>query len=78
MTTRDYFPVVEPFQYYKSTSNPHHLPPTSITMVDHTDQAIHQYDMSDFWNAANTGNMPAVSFLKASNYQNGHPYTSIQ
>jgi phospholipase C len=25
--------------------------------------------MSDFWNAANTGNMPAVSFLKAPNYQ---------
>jgi phospholipase C len=47
-------------------------------MVGHTDQANHQYDMSDFWNAANTGNMPAVSFLKAPNYQNGHPYTSIQ
>ena len=45
-------------------------------MIDHTDQANHQYDMSDFWNAANTGNMPAVSFLKAPNYQNGHPYTS--
>ncbi|MGC2575830.1 MAG: alkaline phosphatase family protein [Candidatus Nitrosopolaris sp.] len=41
ITTRDYFPVVEPFQYYKSTSNPHHLPPTSITMVGHTDQANH-------------------------------------
>ena len=32
--------------------------------------------MSDFWRAANAGNMPAVSFLKAPNYQNGHPYTS--
>jgi phospholipase C len=36
----------------------------SITMIGHTDQANHQYDMSDFWNAANAGNMPAVSFLK--------------
>ncbi|MGB6674927.1 MAG: hypothetical protein WBE34_21070, partial [Candidatus Nitrosopolaris sp.] len=29
---------VEPFQYYNSTTNPHHLPPTSVEMVGHTDQ----------------------------------------
>ena len=30
---------------------------------------------SDFWNAATTGNLPAVSFLKAP-YQDGHPIDS--
>ena len=75
-TSRDYFSVVEPFQYYKSTSNPHHLPPTSTAMIGHTDQANHQYDMNDFWKATQSGNMPAVSFLKAPNYQSGHPTTS--
>ncbi|GHO47742.1 alkaline phosphatase family protein [Ktedonospora formicarum] len=68
----DYIPHHEPFQYYQSTANPHHLPPTSPAMVGKTDQANHQYDLSDFWTAINKGNMPAVSFLKASAYQDGH------
>ncbi|MGB7637213.1 MAG: alkaline phosphatase family protein [Nitrososphaeraceae archaeon] len=62
-----------PFQYYQSTTNPHHLPPTSAAMVGKTDRANHQYDISDFWNAADVGNLPAVSFLKAPQYQTGHP-----
>lgn len=49
---KDYSAHHEPFQYYKSTANPHHLPPTSIAMIGRTDQANHQYDSSDFWNAA--------------------------
>jgi phospholipase C len=70
----DYSPHHEPFQYYKSTSNSHHLPPTSITMIGKkADQANHQYDLSDFWNAADAGNLPSVSFLKAAKYQDGHP-----
>ncbi|MEJ2399358.1 MAG: alkaline phosphatase family protein, partial [Gammaproteobacteria bacterium] len=32
----------------------------------------HQYDLKDFWKAVDAGNMPAVSFLKASGYQDGH------
>ena len=68
----DYSAHHEPFQYYASTSNPHHLPPTSIAMIGKTDQANHQYDLADFWNAADSGNMPAVSFLKAAKYQDGH------
>jgi phospholipase C len=28
--------------------------------------------LSDFWNAAEAGNLPAVSFLKAPSYQQGH------
>jgi len=74
--SHDYYPDVEPFQYYNSTANPHHLPPKSIYMIGHTDQANHQYDMSAFWNAAMSGNLPGVSFLKAPTYQDGHPIDS--
>jgi len=71
-----YSPHHQPFQYYASTSNPHHLPPTSIAKIGYTDQANHQYDISDFWNAALAGNLPAVSFLKAPRAQDGHPNNS--
>jgi phospholipase C len=70
--THDYYANIEPFQFYKSTANPHHLPPTSVGTIGHTDQANHQYDLSDFWAAAEAGNLPAVSFLKAPSYQQGH------
>ena len=70
---KDYIPHHEPFQYYKSTSNPHHLPPTSTALIGRQgDQANHQYDLKDFWSAVDAGNMPAVSFLKASAVQDGH------
>ncbi|MBM7646634.1 phospholipase C [Scopulibacillus daqui] len=68
----DYSPHHEPFQYYQSTSNPKHLPPSSVNMIGKTDQANHQYDLKDFWSAADSGHLPAVSFLKASCYQDGH------
>jgi phospholipase C len=73
VTVTDYSPHHEPFQYYLSTSNPHHLPPSSPSMIGKTDQANHQYDLSSFWVAVDAGNLPAVSFLKASKYQDGHP-----
>ena len=55
----DYIPHHEPFQYYASTTNPHHLPPASLAAigtdtqttiggVPQFDKANHQYDMSDF------------------------------
>jgi phospholipase C len=69
----DYSPHHEPFQYYKSTANPKHLPPSSEAAIGHTDQANHQYDLSNFSTTLSAGNMPAVSFLKASEYQDGHP-----
>lgn len=69
---KDYIPHHEPFQYYESTSNPHHLPPSSVAMIGRTDQANHQYDLDDFWAAASAGSVPAVSFLKAPGYQDGH------
>lgn len=71
-TVTDYIPHHEPFQYYTSTANPHHLPPSSVAMIGKTDQANHQYDVSDFWAAVDAKNMPAVSFLKAPAYQDGH------
>jgi phospholipase C len=67
----------DPFQYYKSTSNPHHLPPSSVSAIGTSaDQANHNYVLSDFWNAANSGNLPAVSFIKAAKPQTGHPSDS--
>jgi phospholipase C len=68
----DYNPHHQPFQYYQSTSNPHHLPPTSVQAIGSTDQANHQYDLTDFNAAVQANNLPAVSFLKAANYQDGH------
>jgi len=68
----DYIPHHEPFQYFASTANPNHLPPSSPAKIGQTDQANHQYDLSDFWTAVDAGNEPAVSFLKAAAYQDGH------
>jgi phospholipase C len=69
----DYIPHHEPFQYYQSTANPQHLPPTSVSMIGKQgDQANHQYDLTAFWAAIGANNMPAVSFLKAPGYQDGH------
>jgi phospholipase C len=68
----DYSAHHEPFQYYRSTANPHHLPPTSVSMIGHTDRANHQYDLTDFFAALKAGNLPAVSYLKAARYQDGH------
>jgi phospholipase C len=42
-------------------------------MIGSTDRANHQYDLTDFWAAAAAHHLPAVSFLKAPGYQNGHP-----
>jgi phospholipase C len=68
----DYSPHHDPFQYYASTSNPHHLPPSSVAAIGSTDQANHNYDLSDFSAALAAGNLPSVSFLKAGEYQDGH------
>jgi phospholipase C len=88
----DYIPHHEPFEYYASTANPHHLPPASLQAIGTDTQTItngtpqfdtanHQYDTSDFdalVAAINHGylspdRLPAVSFLKAPGYQDGHP-----
>jgi phospholipase C len=68
----DYSPHHNPFSYYKSTANPHHLAPSSVQAIGSTDQANHNYDLTDFDAALAAGNLPAVSFLKAGSYQDGH------
>jgi phospholipase C len=66
----------DPFQYYASTTNPHHLPPSSVAMIGKQDQANHQYDLSSFFAALANGNLPAVSFLKPSVADTGHAQDS--
>jgi phospholipase C len=87
----DYIAHHEPFQYYASTANPHHLPPTSLSAIGTDTQttiggtpqfntANHQYDTSDFDSLVGAiahgflspDHLPAVSFLKAPGYQDGH------
>ena len=87
----DYIAHHEPFQYYASTANPHHVPPASIASIGtdtqtfvagkpQFDTANHNYDTSDFDSlvaAINKGSLPAsalpaVTFLKAPGYEDGH------
>ncbi len=68
----DYSPHHNPFAYYASTANPHHLRPSSVAKIGHTDRANHNYDLKDFATALKAGRLPAVSFLKAGSYQDGH------
>jgi phospholipase C len=87
----DYIPHYEPFQYYASTANPHHLPPASLAAIGTGTQTVtngvpqfntanHQYDTSDFNSLVGAiahgflspDHLPAVSFVKAPGYQDGH------
>jgi phospholipase C len=96
----DYIPHHEPFQYYASTANPHHLTiPSSggqdtlaglesigkdtqsyIGGVPQFNTPNHNYDTSDFSQLVEAINrrelpasaLPAVSFLKAPGYEDGH------
>jgi phospholipase C len=90
-TKDDYIAHHEPFQYYASTANPHHLAPASLSSIGTDTQTItngvpqfntanHQYDMSNFDSLVGAishgyispDKLPAVSFLKAPGYQDGH------
>ncbi len=73
-SSADYIPHHQPFQYYASTANPKHLRPASVAVVgdDHDGGANHQYDLKDFFAAVRAGNFPAVSYLKASAFQDAH------
>jgi phospholipase C len=86
-TKADYIPHHEPFEYYASTANPHHIAPKSLSQIGidtatpgKFDTANHQYDSSDFDNLVSAiaakklpaGGLPAVSFLKAPGYEDGH------
>ena len=97
----DYIPHHEPFQFYASTANPHHLTiPTEadgndtlsglatvgrdtqsyVNGVPQFNTPNHNYDMSDFDQLVGAitdhrlppSALPAVSFLKAPGYEDGH------
>jgi phospholipase C len=68
----DYIAHHNPFAYYKSTSNPKHSKPASVAEIGNDGKANHSYDLSYFWKAVDNGTQPAVSFLKAPAYQDGH------
>ena len=73
-TVGDYIPHHEPFQYYTSTQNLHHVQPTNPALIGtSSDGANHQYDLSAFWTAFGNDNLPSVTYLKAAAYQDGHP-----
>jgi phospholipase C len=72
-TRTDYNAHHSPFQYYASTRNPHHVAPASTAEIGHNGQANHQYDLLDFFAALKAHNLPAVSFLKGINRDDGHP-----
>ena len=50
-TVTDYIPHHEPFEYYASTANPHHVAPKNLAEVGYNGPANHQYDLSWFGKA---------------------------
>ena len=86
---KDYVAHHEPFQYFPSTRNVHHVRPSSPGMIGHDDMNTvdgsangpkfpvnHQYDISDFFTALSSGNLPAVSYIKPPALQDAHPANS--
>jgi phospholipase C len=79
-TVNDYVAHHAWFQYFASTSNPTHARPSSVASIGHSfendgstpEPANHEYDVNDFFAAVDSGNFPAVSYLKAPAYQDGH------
>jgi phospholipase C len=85
---QDYIGHHEPFQYFASTQNLNHVPPSSTSMVGLTDQANHQYDLNALFTidsvsgaTSRTYNitgfqpgvtLPTVTFLKAPGFMDGH------
>ncbi len=79
VTAADYVPHHNPFEYYASTANPDHLAPSSLAQIGYTDQANHEYDLSDFSDALSGkggAQLPSVSYLKAPAFEDGHPGNS--
>jgi phospholipase C len=71
-TVGDYIPHHAFFNYHTSTANPAHTRPANLAEIGHDGPANHQYDTNDFFAAVSAGNFPAVSFIKAPSYQDGH------
>jgi phospholipase C len=79
-SSTDYIPHHQPFQYYPSTANLMHARPSSVAAIGNSvetdgvtpEPANHQYDSHDFFDALAAGNLPAVVYLKAPAFQDGH------
>ena len=85
---QDYIGHHEPFNYFPSTQNLNHLPPSSPAKVGHDDQASHQYDLSELFainSVSGAGSrtyditgfqpgvtLPAVTYIKAPGFMDGH------
>ena len=85
---QDYIGHHEPFNYFPSTQNLNHLPPSSPSKVGFTDQANHQYDLNALFKVDSVSGatsrtyditgfqpgvtLPAVTFLKAPGFMDGH------
>jgi phospholipase C len=88
----DYIAHHQPFQFFASTANPHHLAPANAAEVGHAGLANHQYDISNLFNVTSTSSptsrsytinglapgvtLPAVTFIKAPGFMDGHPQYS--
>src|SRR5262249_32826428 len=67
-TSTDYIAHHQPFQYYASTRNPDHTRPSSVAAIGHSvipstttpEPANHQYDIHDFFDTLNAGNLPSA------------------
>lgn len=62
----------DPFQYFASTANKHHLAPSHLANIGKDGPEHHQYDLSMLWWAAEHNLLPAVSFVFADHARNGH------
>jgi phospholipase C len=71
-TTGDYIAHHAFFQYWTSTANPAHTRPANFAEIGHDGQANHNYDINDFYAVVKANKIPAVSFLKAPAFQDGH------
>jgi len=79
-TSVDYIPHHAWFQYYASTRNPSHARPNSVHAIGQSfipgtntpDPTHHNYDIHDFFDALKAHNLPAVNFLKAPAFEDGH------
>jgi phospholipase C len=69
----DYIPHHAFTQYWASTLNPNHTPPSSTSLIGKSDGVSnHEYDLSLFFTALKAHHLPAVSILKAPAYEDGH------
>ncbi len=72
---QDYIPHHQPFQYFASTQNLNHTRPSVSPALYGTSAdtgANHQYGLQDLYAAMQAGNLPAVTFVKAPGWGDGH------